>query len=376
MRIDQAVGSAGPYDAVTGQALAYRELLSEEFGATGGVYATDSSPGVDSSIGSLDELAPGGDLLLIHYSGYVAGMGALLDLPQPKALVYHNVTPARYFWGFEPFAATICRLGRDLLPRWVEACGVVAAVSRFNADELRQVGASDPRVVPVLLDPARLAPRGRSPLRADAGPKVIVVGRIAPHKRPDLAVRAFALFQRRHAPSASLTFVGLPLNPRFHELLEAVVAESGAERVEFAGTLPQPELNAAYAEADVLLSLSEHEGFCIPLLEALHLGLPVVARRVGGMPEVGGDAVLWVEEDDGLEVVAELLRLVTSDAALRDELRQRGRRRAGALGLEPASRAAVELVRAALPSSGNEAHDSHALRSPESEPSPERTETR
>lgn len=348
MRIDQAVGSAGPYDAVTGQALAYRELLGEEIGASGGIYATDSSPGVDSSIGSLDALPPGGDLLLIHYSGYVAGMAALLELPQPKALLYHNITPARYFWGFEPFAATICRLGRDLLPRWVEACEVTGAVSSFNADELRLSGAADPRVVPVLLDPARLSPRGRSPLSAAGGPKVLVVGRIAPHKRPDLAVRAFALFQREHSPDASLTFVGLPLNPRFHELLEAVVAESGARNVEFAGTLPQPELNAAYAHADVLLSLSEHEGFCMPLLEALCLGVPVVARRVGGMPEVGGDAVLWLEPEDDLAVAAELLRAATTDAALRDELRQRGSRQAEQFALPRVKRAALDFVEAAV----------------------------
>ena len=350
MRIDQAVGSAGPYDAVTGQALAYRELLRERLGAGGEIYAPDSAPGADSSIRPLRELEPGGDLLLIHYSGYVPGMGRLLELPQPKALLYHNVTPARYFWSSEPHVATICTLGRAGLPRMVEACAVTAAVSRFNANELSQAGAREPRVVPVLFDPRRLEPRGRSPLASASGgsPHVLVVGRVAPHKRPDLVVRAFALFQREHAPQAALTYIGLPLNPRFQEMLEAVAAESGARGVNFAGTVAQPALNAAYAEAYVLLSLSEHEGFCIPLLEAFHLGLPVVARRTGGMAGVGGDAALWVEEDDDLGLVAELLRLVTSDEELRDELRARGRRRAVELGLEPAQRAAIELVEAGL----------------------------
>jgi L-malate glycosyltransferase len=348
MRIDQAVGSAGPYDAVTGQALAYRELLREELGAAGEIYAPDAAPGADRSIRPLGELAPGGELLLIHYSGYVPGMGRLLELPQLKALLYHNVTPARYFWSSEPHVATVCKLGRDALPRWVEACGSTAAVSGFSAEELSRAGAREPRVVPILLDPRRLEPRGRSPLPDGRSPRVLVVGRLAPHKRPDLVARAFALFQREHAPQAALTYVGLPLNPRFQGLLEAIVAESGARGVGFAGTLPQPALNTAYTEADVLLSLSEHEGFCIPLLEAFHLGLPVIARPAGGMPEVGGDAVLWVEEDDDLAVVAELLRLATSDDQLREELRARGRRRAEELGLEPAKRAALEFVEAAL----------------------------
>jgi glycosyltransferase involved in cell wall biosynthesis len=352
VRIDQAVGSAGPYDAVTGQALAYRELLGERLRASGEIYAPDQAPGADSSIRALGELEPGADLLLIHYSGYVPGLGALLELPEPKALLYHNVTPARYFWSSEPHVATICRLGRDGLPRLVEACDVSAAVSRFNAEELARVGARDPRVVPVLLDPERLGPRAVSPLPPGASPQVLVVGRVAPHKRPDLVARAFALFQREHAPEAALTFVGLPLNPRFHDQVRAVVAESGARRVEFAGTVAQPALNAAYAEADVLLSLSEHEGFCIPLLEAFHLGVPVVARRAGGMPEVGGDAVLWVEEGDDLAVVSELLHLVTTDTELREELVARGRRRAEELGLEPARRAALGLVEAALGARG------------------------
>ena len=348
MRIDQAVGSAGPYDAVTGQALAYRELLREELGAEGEIYAPDAAPGADSSIRPLRALEPGGDLVLIHYSGYVAGMSHLLELPQPKALLYHNVTPARYFWSWEPHVATICALGRAGLPRVVEACRVTAAVSSFSADELSQVGAREPRIVPVLLDPRRLAAGGRSPLARGSSPQVLVVGRVAPHKRPDLVARAFALFQREHAPQAALTYVGLPLNRRFQALVDAVVEESRARGVGFAGTVEQPALNAAYAEADVLLSLSEHEGFCIPLLEAFHLGLPVIARRSGGMPEVGGDAALWVEENDDLAVVAELLRLVTTDEQLRAELRGRGRRRAEELGLEPARRAAVELVEAAL----------------------------
>ena len=348
MRIDQAVGSAGPYDAVTGQALAYRALLQERLGASGKVHAHDSAPGVDDSVRPLGELEGDGDLLLIHYSGHLPGMDQLLRLPQRKALVYHNITPARYFWSSEPLVATICKLGRDALPRWVEACVVTGAVSRFNADELERAGARDPRVVPVLLDPRRLEPRGGSPLEAGRAPQVLVVGRVAPHKRPDLVARAFALFQRRHAPQAGLTYVGLPLNPRFQDLVESVVAESGAQGVSFAGTVSQAELNSAYAQADVLLSLSEHEGFCIPLLEAFHFGLPVVARRSGGMPEVGGDAALWLDRDDDLAVAAELLHLATSDEELRGELGARAARRAQELGFEPSAHAAVELVEAAL----------------------------
>jgi glycosyltransferase involved in cell wall biosynthesis len=246
----------------------------------------------------------------------------MLELPQRKLLVYHNITPARYFWSSEPRVAVTCEQGREHLPAFVAAAHLAAAVSGYNADELRSVGARDPRVVPVLVDPERLRPRSSANGTPGAGPLVLSVGRLAPHKRPDLVIRAFALYQRQRRPDARLLLAGPPLNPSTRAGLEELVRELGVRHVRVAGGLPQAELNAAFAEADAFVSMSEHEGFCVPLLEALSAGVPAVARPVGGMPEVGGDAVLWAPGDD-LAVVAELLHLAVSDDELRAELRSR-----------------------------------------------------
>jgi glycosyltransferase involved in cell wall biosynthesis len=118
--------------------------------------------------------------------------------------------------------------------------------------------------------------------------------------------------------------IGEPLSPAFGAVVEGIAARSGAANVTIAGGLSQADLNSAYAEADVLLSMSEHEGFSVPLLEAFHFGVPVVARPAGAMPEVGGDAVLW-DADDDLAVTAELLELAVRDHELRAELVRRGR---------------------------------------------------
>lgn len=324
MRVHQLTGAAGPFDAVTGQALAYRELLARS-GMPGGVHAVHVAPGMLGQVEPLERLrAAPDDLLVVHYSGYLPGMKAVLELPQRKLLVYHNITPARYFWSSEPRVAVSCEQGRDLLPEFVRAARLTAAVSRYNADELRTVGARDPRVVPILMDPERLRPPASSSSNGTRGerPLVLAVGRLAPHKRPDLVIRAFALYQRHRRPDARLLLVGPPLNPSTLRGLEELAGELGARDVRLAGGLPQAELNAAFAAADAFLSMSEHEGFSVPLLEALSARLPAVARPVGGMPEVGGDAVLWAPDDD-LAVVAELLELAVSDAELRAELRRR-----------------------------------------------------
>jgi len=332
--VHQATGVAGPYDAVTGQLSAYREVLAE-MGVAGGVHAALVAPGAPAGVEPLERLqAATGDVVLVHYSGWVAGMQPLLALRRRTLLVYHNVTPARYFWRLEPRVAVSCERGRERLPAFARAAHVAAGVSRYNAEELRAAGAADPRVVSILLDPAKLGlpadgsgPPGEGPGSAGSGPLILSVGRLAPHKRPDLVIRAFALYQRQREPDARLLCVGPPLNPSYLERLERLVGETGARNVTLAGGVAQAELNAALEHASAFLSLSEHEGFCIPLLEALAAGVPAVARRAGGMPDVGGDAVLWTD-GASLGEVAELLHLAVTDEGLRVELRRRAREQA------------------------------------------------
>jgi glycosyltransferase involved in cell wall biosynthesis len=265
-------------------------------------------------------------------------MRRALELPGRKLIVHHNVTPPRYLWDHAPNVAASCALALRELPDYVRAADAVAAVSEFNAGELDR---EDVTVVPILRDPDRLRERGTPP--AGDGPLVLVVGRLVPNKRHDLAAQVFDAYRRGCEPNARLLFVGEPLTPAYRRLVESWAP--GA----VAGSLPQPDLNAAYAEASVLLSTSEHEGFCVPLLEAFEFGLPVVARPAGGMPEVGGDAVLWAgEEPFDPAVAAELIDAAVRDSELRAELARRGRARLEHYAPERVSEQIVAAVEGAL----------------------------
>ena len=346
-RVHQVLSGAGPYDAVSGQALAWRALL-DRWGMAGGVHAEAIDPRATDGFEPLSRLDAGpDDLVVISYSAYAPRLRRVLELPQRKLLVYHNVTPPRYLWNHHPGVAVACALGRGQLGRYALATDVACAVSAFNARELEQAGARAVRVVPLLLDAARFEARARPPVRP-GGPLVLVVGRLIPNKRHDLAIAAFAAYQRACAPDARLLCVGEPLSPAYRRFVERLASESGARNVTIAGGVSQPELNAAYAEASLLLSTSEHEGFCMPLLEAFHHGLPVVARPAGGMPEVGGDAVLWTPEPLDVAVVAELLDLAVRDAGLRAELARRGRERLAEYSYERTAQKVRGAVEAAL----------------------------
>jgi glycosyltransferase involved in cell wall biosynthesis len=325
VRVHQLLSGAGPVDAVTRQALEFRELFGR-WGIGGQVHAAAIEPRLDAGVRPLAALEAGpDDLLLIHYSAYAPRLEDLLELPNRKLLVYHNVTPARYLWSFQPHVAALCELGRDHLPRYAEAVDVAAAVSEYNAGELREAGARDVRVVPILFDADRLGGSGGEP--DPDRPLILSVGRVAPHKRHDLVIRAFALFQREFAADARLLCVGEPISAAYADRLRELAGRLGARNVELPGTLGQERLNAAYRETSAMLHLSEHEGFCIPLLEAFHFGVPVIARPAGGMPEVAGEAALWVDGEPDLAFVVELLGLAVADAELRGELRAAGRAR-------------------------------------------------
>ena len=319
-KVHQILSSAGPYDAVSVQARLWRELLTAQ-GHGGGDYAASVDPRARGDFRPLERLpSERADLLVIRYSAHSAALMRVLERPEPKLVVYHNVTPPGYFWNHHVGVALACAIGRSQLPLFARAATVAAGDSEFNAGELRAAGAADARVLPILFDPARLEPRGRAP--DGDGPLVLVVSRLAPNKRHDLAMAAFAAWRAEHGVDARLLCVGEPVSPAYGDL----VAGLAGDGVTLAGGLDQPDLNAAYAAADVMLSMSEHEGFSVPLLEAFHFGVPVVARPAGAMPEVGGDAVLWDRADD-LAVTAELVQRAVSDPVLRSALVERGRAR-------------------------------------------------
>ena len=338
MNVHQILSGAGPYDAVTMQALAFRELFGT-WGWGGRDVAAEIDPRIGDRIAPLRTLdARGRDVLLMHYSAYAPKLRGVLELPQRKLLISHNITPARWFWDHDPQAAVVCALGRKQLPQFAAAVDVAAGVSLYNA---REFGSDT--VIPILFDPSNLgtpcAPADSQRWVAPAAPTILFVGRLAPHKRQDAVIRAFELYRRRHAPDARLVLVGAPINWAYDGAMRALAEELSPGRVTIESGLTREQLAARWRSAHAFLCLSEHEGFCIPLLEAFHFGVPVIARAIGGVPEVAGDAALLLDAQDDERVAAELLALVVADGELRATLRERGEARVAAYAPEPTARA-------------------------------------
>ncbi|MGI8863913.1 MAG: glycosyltransferase family 4 protein [Solirubrobacteraceae bacterium] len=324
MRVSQVLCAAGPVDAVTNQGLAFRRLFSH-WGWDGEDYAAVVAPDMPRRmIRPLHDFVPDDrEVVLLHYSGYARGLERLFEPSRRSLLISHNITPAQYFWAHEPVEGVRCELARSQLAELGLKVGALAGVSAFNAQELRELTGRAADVVPILFDRARLGLPGAPP---GGAPTILFVGRLTPHKRQDLVIRAFAHY-RELEPRARLVLVGVPLSAEFQRGLAQLADELAPGAVSFETAIASELLAERYRQAHAFLCLSEHEGFCIPLLEALHFRVPVVARAAGAVGEVVGEAGVLLGTDDSLQTVAELLRIVIDDDELRGELQARGERR-------------------------------------------------
>jgi glycosyltransferase involved in cell wall biosynthesis len=313
--VHQLVSAAAPHDATTEQALVWRDLL-RSWGHESELVAEHVHPELTGTVRTLDRagrrLARAGPFVL-HYSIWSRAAEVALETKAPFGLCYHNITPGDLLRDFNPELADLCDRGRAALPRFRGRVRPLVAVSEFNASELHAAGLGVASVVPLRLELPARAPRRE----ANAEPVVVSVGRIVPSKRLENAIKAFALYQRRHAPEASLVLVG-PYHgwENYLHALQGIVARSGARRVLFTGQISAAALNAWYRRADVYLSTSVHEGFCAPLIEALACGVPVIANDAGAMPETLGGAGVVVDAGD-LALVAEALHELTTSEETR-----------------------------------------------------------
>jgi len=257
------------------------------------------------------------------------------DRPERKAVDYHNITPPELFARWEPDLVHGLAWGRRQLAELGAVCSFALADSAFNESELTGLGYEHTAVVPILLDLDAFehelddACRDRLLERKhrDGGVDLLFVGRVAPNKAQHELVKVLAAYRTLYDGNARLHLVGGSSSDRYVDAIRSFAAELGlADAVDLAGSVSAGELTAYYRAADVLVSASVHEGFCVPLLEAMHHRVPIVARALAAVPETLGDAGVLLRSSSPDRMAAAVHRVVT-DAPVRDALVAAGRRR-------------------------------------------------
>ena len=334
MEIHQIVVAASPGDAVTNTAFGFQALLQKV--GPSGVFARYIDPRLEGRVFPLsvyEACASPDDLLIYHMSiGEPEVVQFLLGRRERLVLVYHNITPPEYFATLDQAFAGLLACGRSELALLRDRTEMALAVSAYNAQELEQLGYADVRLSPLPIDIATLHavqpdPGATAELDALDGPVILFVGQLLPHKRPDLLLQAYHVLSTYLMPEAHLVLLGPARLERYGRALTAFATEMNLHRARIPGWLSVEQLAAHYRRADVFVTMSEHEGVCVPLLEAMSFDVPVVARAYGAIPETMGDAGLLLPADASASLVAEALAEVITHATLGGELVRRGRRR-------------------------------------------------
>ena len=320
-RVHQLLAALSYGDAVSNDALAIQRHLRAA-GFESDIFAEHAHPRLGRACRRLWEYerVSSPDTVCLFHFAIGSGAGRLIFRAPDRLVVrYHNITPPEFFAGFLPHLARQCHQGRRELRAFASRASLGIGVSEFNRAELESAGYRRTAVVPVPLDLDAFAAGPRAPvvrrLFGDGRTTILHVGRIIPNKKIEDLVRAFAFYQKAFDPSSRLLLVGDHWGYEPYLLfLQAAARELGAQDVVFTGQAEDDELRAYYSVATAYVSLSEHEGFCVPLLEAMAFGVPVVAYDAGAVAETLAGAGVLLKTKPPEEVAGLLRRLVTDDA--------------------------------------------------------------
>ena len=337
--VHQFTATLSPRDAVGHHTLCVEQIL-HDMGVETAIYAEHIDPKIRYKAHHFEQhsehRAP--DLIIYQSSIGSAVADYLLNRREPLVINYHNMTPSRFYYRWHPHLAIELDRGRVQLTQLARDARLAIADSNYNAADLSEVGMDSVEVVPVLIDDEVLPSKddinavpaiGRrsSPYSFDSQVTLLFVGRLAPNKSQQDLIAALAVLRRR-CPGAELVLVGSATAESYEAALREFAVELGVgDAVRFVGSVSLSELVSWYRRADVFVCLSEHEGFCVPLVEAMAWGVPVIAGAAAAIPEtLGGAGVLLLDKSP--VAVATAIERVLRDAALREDLVSRGLERA------------------------------------------------
>jgi glycosyltransferase involved in cell wall biosynthesis len=322
-RVHQVLATLGYGDAIGHEVLGIRRVLHHA-GFESEIFVETADPRLEHLTidyhEMVDRMRPE-DILLHHFSIGSRASRTAYALPGRMALIYHNITPPGYFVGVHKELVRLCFHGRRELRAYIDRCEIAIGDSEYNRQELASLGFQRTGVLPVVPDFSHLdgAPEPAPGVAFDDGwTNVLFVGRVIPNKKFENVIRAFHVYRTRHNPRSRLLLVGSYGGfERYLAMLQGLVARLQTPDVYFLGHVSNGELTALYDVADLFLCASEHEGFCVPIIEAFYKRIPVLAYAATAVPAtMDGGGVLY-DTTDPFEV-ARLMQAVLDDPQLEE----------------------------------------------------------
>jgi L-malate glycosyltransferase len=329
MRIHQLVPSMTSGDATSNHILEINKRL-KKWGFETNIFTQHVTPELKKHVRPLPEIRPflsqPDDILIYHYGIFHYSAYLYLTSQCKRVLIYHNITPEQLYARWDKYNQNSCRMGRLLLKQ-LKQTDLAIGVSNFNRQELVDVGfnAAKTAVVPIFLpvDVWQTLPVDaalQTTLCHQDKINWLSVGRLAPNKALEDIIRLFHVYKNQINPQAHLYLVGSQsIKLYVAALKELVAALDLSAHVSFPGRVSDQQLKTYYQNSHLFISASQHEGFCVPLIESMFFGLPILARKATAVPETLGQAGILFNQLGHLEV-AQTAHLMLTDPALRQQI--------------------------------------------------------
>lgn len=248
------------------------------------------------------------DILLIHFGEKDELVEELLDYDGKRILVYQNVTYPFFFAGIDNCLFAKCAEGQRFVRSTVGNFLKAIAPSDFSYNELVEMGWEENDVyhlsLPVILRNSSIT---KSITRTERN--FLFVGRIVPNKKIEDIIRVFDYYRKNYYSKSNLIIIGTVYNDSYYNSLQKYISRKRICNIEFLNHVSDEVLDRVYNESDIYLCMSEHEGFCIPLIEAMSYGIPVVAYNSTAVPDTMGDAGILLEKKDNKYVCERIDKL-------------------------------------------------------------------
>jgi glycosyltransferase involved in cell wall biosynthesis len=317
-RVHQVLATLGYGDAIGHEVLGIQRVLraagyeSEIFVDTADRRLEHLTTDYHEMVGAI---APD-DILIHHFSIGSRASRTAYAMPGRMALVYHNITPPEYFVGVHKELVKLCFHGRRELTGYVRRSDLALGDSEYNRQELEALGFSATGVLPVVPDFAHLDVPPNTTATApfdDGWTNILFVGRVIPNKKFEDVIRTFHVYRTRHDHRSRLLLVGSYSGfERYFAMLQGLIARLGTPDVYFLGHVTNEDLTAIYDVADLFLCASEHEGFCVPIVESFYKGVPVVAYAATAVPATMDRGGVLYETKDPFHI-ARIVQAVLDD---------------------------------------------------------------
>jgi len=284
------------------------------------IYHSAELAGMRLPADTIKKYSTDSTIIFYHYPLHSELSKLLKEVPGKKVLIYHNVTPARFFEGVDDGLFQICKEGVEQLSSLKDDYVLGLGDSEFNQIDLINAGFKNTDTLPILLDMNRFERANEqliSSLTVDDTVNLLYVGRLSPNKKQEDVIKVFYYYNMYVNSNSKLYLVGKEQIPVYVDFLKKLVVRLGlTDKICFTGSVCNENMAAYYRSANVFLCMSEHEGFCVPLIEAMKHSIPIIAYNSCGLPfTLGGSGILINRKD--FAAISELINLIVTEESFR-----------------------------------------------------------